>query len=145
MKSVPVGEKLVWADDFSIGDPTLDAQHQSILRMINCLTICEGSAVEPNVVSETLTQMMQYATEHFEDEERYMAEIGYPDLDAHRDCHAAFLLKAVNFSTAHGLKIARVPERLREFLMTWWSDHNLGEDMKIKEFVQQKQSRRRAK
>lgn len=132
--------KLVWSDKFSIGVPALDEQHRAMIRMVNALTSCDGSSDDRDVVSETLTEMVRFARIHFGEEEHFMAAHEYPDLDYHRQLHAQFLLKAVNFSSAHGLMVASVPERLHEFLVLWWSNHILGEDMKIKAFIEQTQS-----
>lgn len=140
-----VREKLVWSDEFSIGVRALDQQHRALIRLVNSLAECVGSADERAVVSETLTGVIQFAKVHFGDEERLMAEHDYPQFAEHRESHAQFLLKAVDFTSAHALRVAGVPERLHEFLATWWTDHILDEDLKFGEFLQRKQTRHQAK
>jgi len=45
----------------------------------------------------TLDSLKQYAHFHFDEEEKLMAEAGYPELDAHREEHQAFREKMTEF------------------------------------------------
>jgi hemerythrin-like metal-binding protein len=130
-------DKLVWTKDFSVGVSVLDAQHRRILDMINSLIPSEESPVAPEVLLETLTAVIQYAKQHFEEEERLMRGHGYPDLDVQLSQHKTFLLKAMTFCTAESPYVAGVPEKLQTYLKEWWNLHILEEDMKYKPFFQQ--------
>jgi len=131
-------DRLVWTEDFSVGVRVLNAQHKKIIGMIDSLIPSEESPVNPEVLSETLTAVIQYAREHFKEEELLMKEHGYPELDIQRSQHKQFLLKAVDFCMAERLQVAGVPERLQTYLTEWWNLHILEEDMKYKPFFQQR-------
>ncbi len=131
-------DKLIWTEDFSVGVSVLDFQHRRIIDMINPLIRSEDSPVAPEVLAETLTAMIQYAKQHFSEEERLMREHGCPDLDVQKSQHKQFLLKAVDFCTAESLRVVGVPEMLQTYLKEWWNQHILEEDMKYKPFFQQR-------
>ncbi len=136
-----MSEKLVWGEESSFGIGILDEQHKLIIRMINTLESCSGSPNEAEAVSETLTEMIHHAKEHFAEEEHFMREHGYPELDAHHVLHKDFLHKIVRFSTAAHALVPGLAERLQTYLVDWFSQHVLFEDMKIKEFVEDKRTR----
>ena len=79
---------IAWKPSYSVGEPSLDAQHQQILRAINDL----WAALDRNVGRETLMplldQLLRYADTHFKHEEKLMKEHGYPKLAEHRKAHA---------------------------------------------------------
>jgi hemerythrin-like metal-binding protein len=89
-------EKIVWSQQYSVGLPALDAQHQRLLGMVNSLLEQQQSGVAGSSAAQTLAEMSRYANEHFRDEERCMGRAGYPALDAHRSEHRAFVQWIVN-------------------------------------------------
>jgi hemerythrin len=140
MSEPPNYEKFVWTADFSVGVGALDRQHKSIIDTINTLASCKGSPSEAEVVSESLTSLIFHAKMHFTDEEHFMKRHGFLELDAHHKLHRDFLIKIVDFGTATEVLVPDLADRLRAYLIDWWSQHILVEDMKIKEFAQEKRT-----
>ncbi len=130
--------RLIWTEAFSVGVRVLDVQHKKIIGMINSLIPFEESLVDPEVLSEALTAMIQYAKQHFKEEEWLMREHGYPELDIQRGQHKQFLLKAVDFCTAESVQVVGVPDKLQTYLREWWNQHILEEDMKYMPFFQER-------
>ena len=72
-------EKIAWDEGFSVGVRVLDAQHKQIVIMVNTLIEMDEAKVDSEIISDTLTKMTKYASDHFEREEQYMLEYGYPE------------------------------------------------------------------
>ncbi len=79
--------ELVWKPFYSVGDSSLDAQHQQILAIVNdLLTTVEGGS-ERAVVTAVLDRLLRYTNTHFKYEERLMQKHGYPALGPHKAAH----------------------------------------------------------
>lgn len=127
-------EKINWDDSFSVGVKKLDEQHRQIIRMINKLIDTNNVSVDSELISETLTEMMQYASDHFETEEDLMMEYRYPDYKSNKDHHTEFRKRLAGFSMDTMAYKRSVPTEVLTYLKEWWVDHILKIDMKYKVF-----------
>ena len=105
-----------------------------INRLIKDPTATTGS----ETVSDTLAGMMSYAQEHFKSEERLMIKHGYPQFEQHESEHLVFWEKVVELSEDAQNAIESVPEVLLGYLKQWLYRHILHEDMKYKQFFEEK-------
>lgn len=131
-------EPINWTENYSVGVALFDEQHKSLVDMLNRMikdpTVTTGS----ETVSDVLTEMTQYALNHFRSEENLMTEHGYPHLDQHRQQHRRFEDKVVTLCSAIGERVENVPQVLLEYLQAWLTQHILCEDMEYKAFFQDK-------
>lgn len=76
-----------WKDNYELGIKEIDAQHQYFVSLINKLynEILLGSAHK--TLDETFVELINYAEEHFQTEERYFKEFSYIESEAHIDEH----------------------------------------------------------
>ncbi len=74
-------EKVIWDETFSVGVEVIDEQHKKLFKMLNTMIEAENTSVNSEIISTVLTEMRQYASEHFALEEKYMLEYGYLDYD----------------------------------------------------------------
>lgn len=72
-------EKILWGENFSVGVLVLDKQHQQIVMLVNTLIEMNDTKVDSEIISDTLTKMTQYASDHFRTEEQYMLDYDYPE------------------------------------------------------------------
>lgn len=86
-------EKIMWGEDFSVGVRDLDEQHKRIVAVVNTLIGMIDTKVESEVISDTLTKMTQYASDHFKAEEQYMLDYGYPEYLSQKKQHQEFKKK----------------------------------------------------
>lgn len=83
----------VWSDSYSVGNPTLDAQHQrllSVCRQVDeILSLpAEGRRV---LLEALLTELMELSLEHFQTEQRILEAIDYPAWDNEAREHEEFI------------------------------------------------------
>lgn len=83
--------QFVWRDEFNIGVPTIDKEHQRLFKIINRLF--EFKEEEKNsqwACQEGIKFFKEHAIKHFADEEAYMASIQYEGLEQHKLIHKGF-------------------------------------------------------
>ncbi len=114
----------------------MDQQHLEIVRLINTLATTSEISVRSELISETLTNLTNYANEHFREEERLLEEHGYPELAAQKADHRAYRMKVVAFCQETMDGEENVPAGLLDFLRDWWVDHILHSDMEYRGFLE---------
>ena len=127
-------EKIIWGENFSVGVRDLDAQHKQIVIMVNTLIEMRDTKVGSEIISDTLTKMTKYAGDHFEREEQYMLDYDYPEYPIQKKQHQEFKRKTVDFCMETMLHKTTVPTEIFTYLKLWWTNHILQEDMKYKQF-----------
>ena len=130
-------EKVRWKDEYSVGVEKIDHQHRHLFEIINKL-IGHGASKDPGLVSETLTEMLDYAKEHFTTEEELMQKYGYPEIGLHKEQHIYFFKTTAELSINALNKQSMVYSEIVEFLKLWLTLHILKCDMKYKEFFKAK-------
>jgi len=131
-------ETIQWEESYSVGNQTIDSQHKKLIEMINTMIRNEHTDVDSEVISNVLSEMIEYAGSHFKDEEAYMEQIAYPELKMHKEEHKQFKLKASHFCLATMKDKTSVPEEVLQFLSKWLINHILNSDMKYKTFYESK-------
>ncbi len=127
-------EKVSWKEEYSVGIGKIDRQHRHLFEIINKLIDRSGSSGDSALVSETLTEMLNYAKEHFTTEEELMQEYGYPEIESHKEQHIYFFKTTAELSISALNKQSMVSSEIVEFLKLWLTLHILKCDMKYKEF-----------
>ena len=81
----------VWSYRYETGIDLVDAQHQALFEAVNRLadSFKEGKAKDQVKVS--LDFLVDYTREHFQTEERFMREVGYPRLAEHMVEHVRLM------------------------------------------------------
>lgn len=119
---------IVWDKYLEVGNVKIDGQHQGILDIINELyqSAVSGEVVDISVLVKTL---VDYSIHHLMDEEELMEEIGYPELNHHRELHNILRRETLKVKNAKHSNAEKQLELLR-FLRDWWLTHIAQEDRK---------------
>ncbi len=123
-----------WKDEFSVGVEEMDTQHKKLFTMVNRLIEEQKQLTAPKTIAELLTEMTDYAQEHFRAEEYLMAEYGFNRKVEQEKQHQAFIDKTISFYSASEIGPNILSNALLDFLSEWLVDHILKEDMMYKEF-----------
>lgn len=81
---------IVWTPELALGLPALDEQHRQLFLHAARFHAALLRADPTETLEEYLGFLAAYAGEHFDAEERFMREIGYPGLEVHAAEHDAF-------------------------------------------------------
>ncbi len=127
-------EIIIWRDEFSVGVAAMDLQHKKLLGMINRLIAEQKMLTDRKTIADLLTNMTDYADEHFRAEEFLMAEYAYDRKTEQEAQHKAFIEKTQSFCSAGNVGPNILSEALLDYLGTWLIGHILTEDMQYKNF-----------
>jgi hemerythrin len=131
--SIPL---LVWENSFLVNFEILDTQHKGLVDMTNeLIRSCEGGKVTQDVLFiKTLRKAVEYAQIHFSTEEKYMRQVNYPEFDAHKKEHEAFVSEVAKQLKAFE-ENRNDPVVLVGFLKDWLFNHIAGSDKKYAPYL----------
>ena len=135
-------KKIIWNDSFSVGVKTMDIQHKRIISTFNKLVDNVQAHPRSEKVSEVLAEMVDYACEHFESEERLLAEHKYPELSQQKAEHSAFRRQAGEFCILALSEDEQVTHKLLTYLHEWWTAHILYNDKRYTAHINMEKAKR---
>jgi hemerythrin-like metal-binding protein len=125
---------------FSVENSELDLQHKKLFEIVNKLYDL-SKVTPPHKINnlKVLDELANYTSYHFDCEERYMAEIGYPYLESHKLTHEA-LIERVNdiLEKFKESPTGAITSELLNFVKMWLTGHIQGIDIKYSEHTQPK-------
>ncbi len=122
---------LEWSDDFSLNNETIDTQHKKVIGMINGLHDSINKGDGRNKIGDLIQEMIDYTSVHFREEENFMQEIGYPDLDRHKEIHNNLINRVQDINNRIKSGELNICWEVFLFLNDWWEVHILKTDKKI--------------
>lgn len=129
---------LSWQDNYRVGVPLIDAEHQYIFKLINEFHDKHALGNTRSEVLQVLNRLVAYAEEHFQHEETLMRDIGYPRLARQQDLHEKLYSSIFALNEKLSLDAAKVDAETMRFLKNWIVEHILKEDMDIGDFMRRK-------
>ena len=125
---------LNWDSKFEIGHERIDSEHRIFLGLIRDLSNEANPHGDRERAFRLLSEIYKYADFHFVSEENVMADVAYPELDAHRRLHLALLAELRDCMFRFRSADATV-EQAVEFLFTWFALHTTREDKRITDYI----------
>lgn len=127
-----------WNSALSVGFPEIDEQHKILLSLINQVWAGLVSQAALSTIDDVVMDLDDYARTHFAEEEALMAQHGFPDLEAHKECHAQFMARVSELDE----KIVAgdsIGLELLSFLSDWLSFHISMVDRQYAQFIRSKE------
>ena len=119
-----------WTNDLKLGIEDIDMQHKKLVDMINEFYFQLKDKSSKELISKLINDMKQYALVHFETEERYLQQIGFPALEEHKVEHKSFIEKVADVEQRFSAGKLVLSFELTNFLKSWLVHHIKGSDMK---------------
>lgn len=132
---------LSWRDDYRVGVPLIDTEHEYLIGLINEFHDKHASGVARPQSLPVLNKLVSYAEQHFQHEEALMAEIGFPRLAHQQKLHERLYSSIFTLHEELSRNRAEVNGKTMRFLRHWLLDHILDEDMDIGEFLRRKNAK----
>ena len=129
---------ILWDNRFCMGCQEVDDQHRGLFAFVGeLLDQCfEGSSVEK--LNDALDVLVEYAVNHFRDEEAVQLRCGFPDYAQHKSQHEDFALVVVDL--VHRFSLHGSSEELSRdvnaIVVDWLIHHICEEDSKIGKHMQ---------
>lgn len=125
---------LVWDSKFEVGHERIDAEHRIFLSLIRDLSRDDEARASKARIERTLIEIHKYADFHFTSEENIMADVGYTNIDSHRQIHGMLLAQLENRIDEFRNDAVR-PSAIVSFAFEWFALHTTQEDKRLAEFV----------
>ncbi|HXP95147.1 MAG TPA: hemerythrin domain-containing protein [Telmatospirillum sp.] len=127
------GDMLEWRQDMMIGIPEIDAHHRELLNLFNKFENTKDD-VE---FAKLLNEYIEYSAKHFRAEERVLREYGAVNIEEHSAMHEEItknLAEIFEKFVREGAS-ALPRDKMLSLIRTWFLDHTLQEDLKMRELV----------
>ncbi len=128
---------IVWTPDLSVGVKHIDDQHKIWFEKANSLFQAGKERRAKDYINTMLDFLDEYTKQHFKDEEAYMEEIGYPEIEAQKRAHASFInelskLKS-DYNKAGGNLLVIL--NANKMIIDWLTNHIRIMDKKIGDYA----------
>ncbi len=126
-----------WKMEYKINNKLLDDEHQQLFDIAENALNYNNTDIKSHI-KITISELYDYMKVHFKDEERYMEEIGYPQLSEHKIIHESIIHQMNDFiKQLSTLNIIEFEKKLIEYMDIWLINHILYEDRKIIKFLKE--------
>jgi len=128
---------IAWTPSLSVGVKHIDDQHKIWFEKANELFEAGREQRAKEYINTMLDFLDEYTKQHFRDEEAYMEEIRYPELEAQKKAHASFVKELAKLKIDYndtGGNI-RVILNANKMVIDWLTNHIRIMDKKIGEYV----------
>jgi hemerythrin len=129
---------ITWNESLSVNIAEIDRQHKKLIGMVNDLNDAMKVGKGKEVLGEIVRGLVSYTVTHFRAEENYFDRYGYPETDAHKKEHAAFIEKVTDFKDKFESKNLFLTIEVMNFLSDWLKNHIMGTDKKYSRFFNEK-------
>lgn len=127
-----------WSDSYSVGIPSLDAQHQHLVKMVNHLYAALNEGKGNEALDKVFNGLVAYTVKHFATEEQLMQRHGFPSLSEHKQEHQKLKAQVEDFIRQKEAGKTMLSVKLAAFLKTWLVEHIAGSDKKYGPFLTDK-------
>ena len=131
-----------FSEKYMTGIELVDDEHRHLFEIIKETNDVINAAYlhdKYDEIMRLLAELKDYTESHFHDEEELMLRINYPHINSQKHAPSAFIEKLVNINLSELDNIDdNQDEYLNElitFLLQWLSNHILGSDKKIGEYI----------
>ncbi len=118
----------------SVGVAAMDAQHKTLVAMINKLIRNATATTQSATIQEVFMEMKDYMAMHFHAEEELMTAHNYPQLGEQIALHRRFSDKIIRFCIEWAYHNEHLPDDMLTYLREWLVHHILEEDKKYGAF-----------
>ena len=119
--------RLDWNSDLVLDIDSVDSQHRYLFDLYNRISESSEEVIDEEGLIDKLLEFTEY---HFDHEEKFLAKLDFPavEWERHRRQHREFLeaCRALRGSPTW---------KLLDYFQSWFLAHTLGEDLKVKEYL----------
>jgi hemerythrin len=86
-------------------------------------------------MADILGAMTNSFGHHFDTEEQMMIDLGYPEIESHREAHQRFVFHTAYFMATYRESGATIKNEILSFLRAWLVDHIVKNDGDLGRFI----------
>jgi hemerythrin-like metal-binding protein len=124
-KPVPA---VTWRDQYSVGIPSIDAEHKKLIGLINDLHAAMLDGHGKEVMGKILDGLAAYTIAHFSREERLMQSHRFSGFERHKAEHDKLVKRVQDLQQTYRAGTASISVEVMTFLQNWLIGHIVGMD-----------------
>ena len=114
---------LDWNSSLSVDVASMDEEHKKLIGLINNLNEAMKQGRTKDEMDRVFNELARYTQTHFASEERFMEQIGYPNLAQQKKEHAELMKQVAAFKAEYDAGKAMISVKLMGFLRDWLRNH----------------------
>ena len=126
---------ITWKSEYNINNFKIDKEHQqlfTIAREALSISKLKNDSEIRTKLKEIISKLFKYVNIHFVDEQKYMEEIAYPELDEHKFLHKNMLNMLTKLiADLNTMELKTIEVSLFNFIEEYFIRHIVLEDKKI--------------
>jgi len=122
---------LEWRPEFSVGNASIDEEHENMIQQINLLYEELGDPVDVDAVEMVLGEIHADISAHFALEERLMREANYAEYKDHKEDHEDLLDQIHDMMESFYMDPEEGQDLLKENLTDWFGHHFASYDARL--------------
>ena len=122
---------LEWKDEYSVGVPAVDHEHQELIGLLNQLHEALASGRPETEAAEIFGDLFRAISSHFALEERFMREHGYDQAAQHKADHERLLDELRDIMDDHRDTEAPSADHLTASVEKWFVNHFKTHDARL--------------
>ncbi len=130
-----------WKSIYETGIVALDNEHRALVEEINRLYEAVRDKRGEAVLVDILTMLEKYTVDHFQHEEKLMAEYQFSGLAEHQKHHRELIDKIAEFKNENTAGAEGLARELLAFLRGWLLGHILKVDKEYGVFLESRGGR----
>ncbi len=122
--------EFIWNAKYSIGNSMIDAEHQRLIELANDVAAFSSSGEKLVRIKGAIVALYDYVKTHFQHEEEYMLQLGYPQYEEHKKLHEGIIAE-MNGIMKHSGNLDTLVYKFKRLMNAWVLEHILTEDSRI--------------
>jgi hemerythrin len=86
-------DKFDWLESFELGITDVDEDHRGMLAIMKKIERAADNEAY-DLCNELLEELLEFTSAHFKREEKMLEDVGYPNVQHHREYHTELLARA---------------------------------------------------
>jgi hemerythrin len=125
---------ITWTVAISVNDE-IDTQHKKLFDILSELHASVTAGSERSTLARIFNELIDYTINHFQTEERYFADLAYPDAQAHKREHDELTEQVVRLQGQFAEGDLVISFELLDFLYDWLMKHTSDSDVRFRIFL----------
>lgn len=126
-----------WRESYETGVEEMDNEHRELIDIINLLYQMQREKKSYEELKGIYQRLLDYTQNHFQHEEKLMADSQYPGLQEQQQTHEKFVLRLKDMEEDLVSAKESAAPVVYKFLREWWLDHIVGMDKNYGPHLQQ--------
>lgn len=132
---------IAWKEIYETGIVALDNEHRGLVAEVNRLYEALRDKQGEKILRDILAMLETYTVDHFQHEERLMAQYNFPGLEDHRRIHQELIDAVAEIKIRAETGSEELARELLKFLRTWVLEHIVEVDKQYGPYLESRAGR----